>query len=953
MDILCHSDLSPGRHAAAFARVLAALRAGEFRAANVKKMAPTPYYRAELSAADRLLFRFGAHRGRTCILLLEIVENHAYDRSRFLRGASVDEAKLVPLDVPPPTVEPDALPLAYVHPGRGEYHLLDKVLSFDDEQAAALLAGPPLILIGSAGSGKTALLLERLKLLEGDVAYLTLSPFLAEHASRLYHAHGYENPRQTVDFLSFKEYLESVRTPPGRPVTFRAFAGWFARHRPGCAIKDAHRLFEEFNGVLTGAAADRPWLSRDDYLALGVRRSIFLDGERGAVYALFEKYRAWLAEGGFYDPNVEAFRALPSAGPRYDAVVVDEVQDLTNVQVRLALASLKEPERFILSGDANQIVHPNFFSWSAVKSMFYERQTGGGDIVRVLSANYRNAPCVTDLGNRILRLKNARFGSVDRESTMLARSVADIGGEVHLIAADPAALRDLDGKTCRSTRVAAIVLREEDKAAARAHFRTPLVFSVQEAKGLEYETIVAFDLVGSAAKEFSDIADGVSATDLDGDFRYARARDKADKSLDAYKFFVNALFVAVTRAVRRLFVVESNSDHAILALLGLRTAEKAVEVQPQASTADEWKREARKLEMQGRDEQAEAIRRTILAQQPVPWRVLAPESLAELDREAFDPARFNNQAKGAVFEYAVTYDDRQRLRRLSEHKFKRADRCVEEAPGIERKLHADYFEGGFASLRRKLDQYGVNFRNPVNQTPLMVAAHRGLPRLVEDLVAQGADPGLRDNFGRTAFHIALRQAFLVPGYLEKHLGDIYDLLAPESVNVKVDGRLHKIDRRRMEFFVFQTMMALFQDLLRRKIVYTVPGLQTGDFVDAFHGFPARVLPAHRRHRGAVTAVLAGHELFKVGPRNLRLFLRLHRGYYVFNPDLEIEVGEDWVGVYSFIGLERMAAEGDPKLQRLVDGLALAREKYREWIAAGAKVDATARAPEEDAESGSP
>jgi len=57
--------------------------------------------------------------------------------------------------------------------------------------------------------------------------------------------------------------------------------------------------------------------------------------------------------------------------PVYDFVAVDEVQDLTNVQLSLVLRSLKAPGQFVIAGDANQIVHPNFFSWSKVKSLFW------------------------------------------------------------------------------------------------------------------------------------------------------------------------------------------------------------------------------------------------------------------------------------------------------------------------------------------------------------------------------------------------------------------------------------------------------------------------------------------------------------------------------------------------------------------------------------------------------
>ena len=44
---------------------------------------------------------------------------------------------------------------------------------------------------------------------------------------------------------------------------------------------------------------------------------------------------------------------------------------MTNVQLALALACLKTPAQFLLCGNSNQIVHPNFFSWAAVRSLFW------------------------------------------------------------------------------------------------------------------------------------------------------------------------------------------------------------------------------------------------------------------------------------------------------------------------------------------------------------------------------------------------------------------------------------------------------------------------------------------------------------------------------------------------------------------------------------------------------
>ncbi len=104
---------------------------------------------------------------------------------------------------------------------------------------------------------------------------------------------------------------------------------------------------------------DAAYLTRERYLSLGVKESIFLADERERVYDLFEKYREFLAENDYYDANIVAYEYRELVEPNYDFVVVDEVQDITNVQLLFLLSSLKTPGNFILSGDSNQIVHPN------------------------------------------------------------------------------------------------------------------------------------------------------------------------------------------------------------------------------------------------------------------------------------------------------------------------------------------------------------------------------------------------------------------------------------------------------------------------------------------------------------------------------------------------------------------------------------------------------------------
>ena len=386
MQVILYDQLDPSG-IPNFAKTKRALEAGDFRSADVKKVGPN-LYRARLDRSDRLLFSLYRFQGRTHVLVLEHIARHAYDKSRFLRrGVGLDESKLPALNG---VEEADAEPLIYLNPQLPTFHVLNKVISFDDAQQAVFATPPPFIVIGSAGSGKTALTLEKVKQARGDVLYVTRSPYLVRNSRDVYYALAYQNEDQDVSFLSFAEYLASLRVPQGREVRFRDFARWFAGHRVSSKLTDPHQVYEEFQGVITGALPDRAYLSLEDYLGLGVKQSIFQPHERERVYALFGKYRAFLGDNDLFDANILSFEYLPLVEPRYDFVVVDEVQDMTTVQLDVVLRSLSIPGQFILCGDANQIVHPNFFSWSKLKSFF--REDGGlagqAGHIRILTGKY-------------------------------------------------------------------------------------------------------------------------------------------------------------------------------------------------------------------------------------------------------------------------------------------------------------------------------------------------------------------------------------------------------------------------------------------------------------------------------------------------------------------------------------------------------------------------------------
>jgi TPR repeat protein/superfamily I DNA/RNA helicase len=748
MKVLIYNELNP-ESIIGFDKLIKYLENDDFKSGDVKKVGKN-LYRARLNLTDRLLFSIYRYAGATYALILEYIKNHEYENSRFLRQVSeINDAKIPVITV---VDDDEATQLIYLNTTHNSVNLLDKVISFDEKQQAVYEFKSPLVIIGSAGSGKTALTLEKMKQVSGDILYITQSAYLVKHSHSLYYANGYDNKLQQVDFLSFHDFLDTIKKTDSKPVTIQSFKEWFNRHRQSSQIKDPHKLFEEFAGVLTGLSVDQRVISYDDYLNLGVKQSIFLQEERKTVYDLFEKYLCFLKEQNLHDTNILSHDYLQDVTPRYDFVVVDEVQDLTNIQLYLILKSLHQPNNFILCGDSNQIVHPNFFSWSNIKSLFSQQNDLASDnLVCILNTNYRNTPQLTEIANCILKIKNLRFGSIDKESHYFITSNAQNEGEILFFQDSLQISQDLNSKTQHSTLFAVIVMNEEQKNVARKHFNTPLIFTIQEAKGLEYENIILYNFLGQEQARYREISNGVNPSDLDSDIKFSRAKDKNDKSFEVYKFYINSLYVGVTRAVKNLYWIESDTKHPMLGLLGLCNIAPSLQLTNQSSSLSSWTKEANKLELQGKQEQANLIRTEILKQKTPNWQVITLDVLSDLKRDALE--RKDKNVMMTLFEYALVYNDDDILNSLLDLKFKPAEETDKGLKRVQEKYYQIYTSQNPDALLKQLNTYGVNFRNKFNQTPLMAAVWSENETLINVLIDLEPDTGMTDNKGLSASQI--------------------------------------------------------------------------------------------------------------------------------------------------------------------------------------------------------
>ncbi|MEW9517307.1 nuclease-related domain-containing DEAD/DEAH box helicase [Streptomyces tubercidicus] len=300
-----------------------------------------------------------------------------------LREAALDEARRAPIEQWMTFLDPDQLALV-----RRNW------------------AGPARI-SGPAGTGKTVIALHRAAYLaqrtNGRVLYVTFANNLPRVQATFLKTMA-PAVADRIDFRSLHSWAQEYLRDRGIPVhlhkekaeTAFSFA-WKHLGRNSCLteIDPQHPYWrEEIDYVIKG----RGITSFEEYAALPRRRrrAGLRRPHRQAVWSLYEAYEAERTERAVHDFNDVLSLALAEAAGRtghsgYTAVVVDEVQDLTLVGVRLLHALVGDtPNGLLLVGDGQQAVYPGGFRLSDAGIDIR------GDRGQVLRANYRNSKEIVD-----------------------------------------------------------------------------------------------------------------------------------------------------------------------------------------------------------------------------------------------------------------------------------------------------------------------------------------------------------------------------------------------------------------------------------------------------------------------------------------------------------------------------------------------------------------------------
>ena len=163
-------------------------------------------------------------------------------------------------------------------------------------------------------------------------------------------------------------------------------------------------------------------------LVLNSEYSVYDKAQRTVIHELCVLYDNWLVENKLYDDNDLARRVIDrkSCEGKYDFAVLDEVQDLTEMQIYALYKICKNPSYMVFAGDIHQVINPTFFSEERIRKLYYSRNRKRSPVhISFLKKNYRSQDKIVDFANELAEIRKRRIGSRSLQSELSEESAIE------------------------------------------------------------------------------------------------------------------------------------------------------------------------------------------------------------------------------------------------------------------------------------------------------------------------------------------------------------------------------------------------------------------------------------------------------------------------------------------------------------------------------------------------
>ena len=319
---------------------------------------------------------------------------------------------------------------------------------------------------------------------------------------------------------------------------------------------DGHPLRRYFQSL----DRDTPLMSQKDYVdQMYDKYTEYDQSTRKSIYDFVENvYQPYLnnEERTLYDDNDLARMLIKSIDHRniqkMDYVYIDEIQDLTEMQI-IALAKLSEHSSDVfMSGDVSQIINPTFFKKGRIGLLFRNRFNTVLNQNLALDENYRNSESIVEISRKLLTIRQDILGEYNEDIKERSTRLEKDEGIPYMLDINQETAIEQIRHWLNVPKVAVIVASEKTKKDLLERFSIKgqtNIYTVQEIKGQEFDKTILYNVLTEHHQAWTDIMN--------------RNIEKTRDIINRHRYYFNLFYVSLTRSIDNVFLYENHKDLAI------------------------------------------------------------------------------------------------------------------------------------------------------------------------------------------------------------------------------------------------------------------------------------------------------------------------------------------------------------------------------------------------------
>lgn len=436
----------------------------------------------------------------------------------------------------------------------------------------------PVITFGCAGSGKTTVSIEQYVNIvytkfncvspkSDELVYITFHKGLSDKVKK-------DLAEFKIDANCYKldeyfAYVVGENYDPTKVINEITFINWFDKVYSDTEIKKnkgkkknkiaplldkpdiARLLYTYYRGVFKGSKellnTKNNYLSLNTFLSEMSGETYLTDDEKDAIYQICKEFDEYASQNKFLSDNDYALKVIRQASyqiKRTNCIIIDEVQDLTEIEIIATIITLKEDStRIYFYGDPHQSINPNVFDSSTINKVYTALGKTTSSESTPLTITYRTNKHLISYLNELLKYRDKWIGLTKGglseiieppktdEDTSWAGYVTNKSLYKRIFESNPNSMIITPSETVRRR----LLEKYPEIEPARA-------ITIYDAKGMEWETIIMYNMF----------------TDYESYFLDMISENGNAKKSTIHRMTFNKYYVGCTRSTKSFVIIEEN-----------------------------------------------------------------------------------------------------------------------------------------------------------------------------------------------------------------------------------------------------------------------------------------------------------------------------------------------------------------------------------------------------------